>query len=176
MKKRYIIFALAALELGSLPAVAKLMHHNSEQFQKLSRSAVKPSVIQVPNDRAGQKHFLISSKQPFTIVVEEQNIDENREFQTYEIQVSQKGNIMGLEYGDRAQMPGEATSCRLHSSSKPATLFESDTGTIKGRGGFKQKSVLISIAYPVKAEPEFKFIHSRDALAYSPAPSCESPA
>jgi hypothetical protein len=149
-KKRYVVFALLAMEILSLPAAAGIVG------QALSNSALTAETVPAVNmvlldEKEGQKRFAVASSTKFSIHTDRAGAD-------YEIRLYKSGQVNGKSFGDKAQMPGPVLTCAAPSKSEN-TIFQSLRGTALG-GALNEKDILnqaiiVEINYDESLNPEF---------------------
>jgi len=131
-------------------------------------------VISSPIDSPpGQQLFFVNSDTAFSI------LSENAEGPT-QITVTTDSQIGGVSFGETALMPGPDNICSLVTGTKKTAIYASDHGTHEREGlglNFSRtktmsQTVLVSIFFDPRTQPEFKIIKSDKAKTFASAPQC----
>ncbi len=163
MKKRYIIAALFALEIGTLgatlPAAAQII-------DRVSFSVPQKAVAVKIGNEAGIARFVVTSNAPFALIAQDSLGD-------FEVNVRKSGAINGTRFGDNAQMPGPAHKCATAVSENISTLYMSERKTAAKRGPILSQSVIVEVKYAVQATPKLKIVTQDEAANFQTAPACD---
>ena len=156
-KLRYLAGLWIAVELLSLPAAAQVVHRVS--------FSVQPHVIaaEIPVDRPGEAHFVVSSNAPFAVVADD-IIGE------IDISVSESGTFGLMDYGSSAQLPGESEGCVLMLGPHEQVVYRAERRTAAKRGDGVEQAVVMSFIFDPAASPRFDFTVGERAVVAS---ACE---
>jgi len=162
MKKRYILLAIATLEIMALPAAANMF--SGFDF------GPRPFVIaaEIPVNQLGEKHYFVSSNVPFAIV----GGNLGGQITT---KLKPDGAIGQIDYGRDAILTEPKTNCAVIKAKEKEVIYISETATSKVDAKVIDQSVLISISYSKIHRPDFEFLpkHKVDKLVR--AKSCNLP-
>jgi len=111
-KKRYVILAIAAIEIAALPAAA----HKFANYEYVPASIVAAAEIKT---NSGQSAYMVTSDGPFAISVKNLSGEAN-------VRVFNKGTLNGTKFGDNAQMPGAASSCTISNKDTRSLIYRGD--------------------------------------------------
>lgn len=163
MKKRYIIAALFALELGTLgatlPAAAQII-------DRVSFSVPQKAISVKVGDEVGISRFVVTSNAPFALVSKDSLGD-------FDIKIHKSGAINGNRFGDNAQMPGPAQRCATALSENTSTLYMSERKTAAHKGPILSQSVIVEVRHAVEITPKLKIVTQDEAADFQTAPNCD---
>ena len=162
MKTRYkvligwLAFELAALPFA-LPALASFKHRVSfEVDQKAIAVPLPPS--------PGERRFLVASNGPFSVIAD--NV-----VGEISVTLTQSGVASGVSYGEKSQMPGEASACGFVTAAQPTRIYTAQTKTAEKRGTVTEQAVLVTIKFDAETTPDLiikPMEQSGDALLAMP--------
>ncbi len=160
MRKRYILLAIASLEILALPAAANIF--GGFEFSP------RPYVIaaEIPVNLPGQKHYFVSSNSPFAITV--QNL--KGEVKT---EVTITGVFGQVEFGRAATLAQPERSCANVNLEEPI-IFVSEAPTSDQDGQVIDRSIMVSLFFIDSPEAQFTFMPGDKAANFDKAGSCNS--
>lgn len=144
-KKRYVVLAILAAELLTLPAAAQIVHRVAFE--------VKPRVVavEIPTAEAGLSRFLVTSNDGFGV----EAIDLVGNVQ---VGVYKSGTISGGQrFGDAAQLPGDKHLCAESYNALGSPIYEADRKTASEPGEIVDQAVVFEFRYDTSAQPSFNF-------------------
>jgi len=159
-KAPYLAIGLVALELASFPVAAQIM--GKAAFSPAQRTVAVPFPPQ-----PGIAKFLVSSNAPFAIV-SENAIGE------FEVSVKVSGVLNGNRFGENAQMPGPATSCKAQTTLKSTKIYEAERKTEAKEGDVLTRAVIVEIRYEDRMRPNLKIISENKAKKIKAGSACET--
>ncbi len=162
MKKRYIAFGLLALELATIPVSAQII-------DKVVFSAPQKAIHVKVAERPGLTKFVVSSNAPF-VVTSEGAIGE------FNVVIQANGLINGNPFGQNAQMPGDAKTCTVATSTTPAAIYSANQKTAAQPGEIISQAVLVEIHYDEAITPDLKILTEKKARKITSGQDCHAPA
>lgn len=159
-KKRYMLAAILAVEIASLPAAAQIL--SKVVFQ--SRPIV--TAVEIPTGEDGQSRFLVVSNAPFTIRSADAIGDIG-------ISVHKSGDMNGRRFGDNAQMPGPASHCASVTQPNESVIYQAERKTAAASGPPVSQAVIVVVKYDKSATPRISFAKD-NAAPVTLATSCAS--
>lgn len=158
MRKRTIIFGIAALELASIP-LAVLFAGKSFAFERVNVIAAE---IDAP---PGVKQYFVSSDGAFDI------ISDNLTGPVM-IGIQRQGNIGDVSYGGHSQLPGPQNHCAVIDRSEPHIIYHGQSGTILAPGDAVSQAVLVTIFHNQALHPDIEFVQQKKTKSIQIAKTC----
>ena len=159
MKKRYWALGLIALEIACWPAAAQILDRVSFE--------APPRVVHVEFPKAdGLSRIFVTSNAPFAITSKGQ-------VSPFVVNVIPTGVIGGQSFGENAQLPGEAQSCRTAVGVEKSIIYQAHQKTARAKGDPVTQAVLVEIRYPQGLNPEFDVVTEKKAEGLSAALPCQ---
>lgn len=140
LKKRYLVLALFAVELASLPAAAKII----ERFSVIEAPTASVVLIDAVE---GRKRFAVASNAPFYIRAD--NLSG-----PVSVKIHKSGKIGPTRFGDNAQMPGVALACSSLTG-ETRVVYQSQRETSLDRGEILSQAVVVAIHFEQETNPSF---------------------
>lgn len=164
-KKRYVLFAVLAMEIVSLPAAAGII---SQSFKQAVDPALSVVLLEETEDKV---RYVIASEAAFHIAADVTDAH-------YEVRIYKKGEVNSQSFGEKAQMPGAALTCS-HTKNEQTTIFQSLRRTSinpdLNRDDILNQAVILEIKHNAGAKPNFSFVRgSTDIKTFNPI-NCLSP-
>ncbi len=161
MKKRYIVLAIACIEIAALPAAAQKLG----AFELKIPSIVAASKLPAPMQETGAQRFLVTSDGPFSIVSEGAATN-------FELVWVKSGSMGDLHFGKHAQLPGEVYSCAQSRTVDKTVIYDAPQATYEDDGEVVDQAVLVEIRFNQAQAPKIKFISDKRAKKLPRAKVC----
>ena len=161
MKKRYIILAIACVEIAALPAAAQKFG----AFDFTMPSVVAASKLPTPMQEKGAQRFLVTSDGPFSITSEGAASD-------FELIWVKSGSMGNFHFGKHAKLPGEVYSCAKSNTIDKTIIYDAAQATYDQDGEVVDQAVLVEIRFNPDLAPKFKFVSDKRTKKLPRAEAC----
>ena len=167
--KRKLLYGWLAFELlGLIIALLFGRQATAQIVDHIMFKAVPRAAHVVTQIGPGESEILVASNAPFVIL-------SSGAIGEIHLSLSVRGQINGVSYGNKAQMPGAVTTCILPLSTAPARLYLAKRKTAANRGAVIGQAVKFTLKYDPVLKPEFqvKTLDQAEAKNARPAPKCK---
>ena len=159
-KARYLVVGLIALEVASIPVSAQII--SKFAFSKPQRVVAVAFPVEV-----GLTKFLVSSDAPFA-VISENAIGE------FDVRIKVSGTLNGQRFGQNAQLPGAAVSCKAQTSNDKTKIYEAERKITSQDGDILTRAIIVEVRYDASIKPELKVISQNKAKKFLSGTACET--
>ncbi len=151
-KKRYIMLAVLAVEIASLPAAAQIVQRVAFDIRPIV------TAVEVPTAEPGLSRFLVASNSGFGIEASDVvgNVD---------VSVHVSGAMSGTSrFGDAAQLPGVKSTCS-QTTGFASPIYIANKKTAARPGTPPEQAVIFEFRYAPDARPVFDFKPGKESVA-----------